>query len=94
MITFEACPRCRGAVLDYNCQVADSPLCIMCGWRRRDISPAIQAEVDAHIGKLFVEDRYVHRNIGSGKPPLSGWDREKRRRAQEKLLNPQQLKAG
>ena len=46
------------------------------------------------MGKLFVEDRYVHRNIGSGKPPLSGWDREKRRRAQEKLLNPQQLKAG
>ena len=22
MISFEPCPRCRGAVLDYNCQVA------------------------------------------------------------------------
>ena len=84
MIIFAACPRCGGPVLDYGCQVADSPLCIMCGWRRRDIPPAIQAEVKAHLGKGFLQDRYTHKRVGGGKPPLSGWEREKRRRERER----------
>ncbi len=83
MITLQACPRCGGAVLDYGSPFADSPLCLTCGWRRPEISPEIQAEVDAHMGKPFLEDRYVHRHIGTGKPPLSGWEREKRRRERE-----------
>ena len=83
MITLYACPRCNGAVLDYSSPLADSPLCITCGWRRPEVPPDIQAEVEAHMGKTFMEDRYKHRQIGTGKPPLSGWDREKRRRARD-----------
>jgi hypothetical protein len=30
-----------------------------------------------------MDDRYSHRQIGTGKPPLSGWEREKRRRERE-----------
>lgn len=93
MITLADCPRCGGAVLDYASPLADSPLCITCGWRRAKVSPEIQAEVDSHIGKAFMEDRYSHKQIGTGKPPLSGWEREKRRRAREKLLSEEKLAA-
>ena len=84
MITLQACPRCGGAVLDYRSPIADSPLCITCGWRRPEVPPNIQAEVEAHLGKSFMEDHYKHKQIGTGKPPLSGWEREKRRRLKEK----------
>ena len=80
MITLAACPRCGGAVLDYGTQMADSPLCLICGWRQRDIPLAIQAEVAAHLGKSYVQNGYLQRPIGRGKPPLSGWERAKRRR--------------
>ena len=83
-ITLQACPRCGGAVLDYRSPIADSPLCITCGWRRPEVPPNIQAEVEAHLGKSFMEDHYKHKQIGTGKPPLSGWEREKRRRLKEK----------
>ena len=83
MINLSACPRCNGPVLDYSSPVADSPLCITCGWRQAKIPPEVQAEVDAHQGKSYMEDRYAHRQIGTGKPPLSGWEREKRRRARD-----------
>jgi hypothetical protein len=59
----------------------DSPLCITCGWRRPEIPPTIKAEVDARLQKAFMEDSYERKLIGTGKPPLSGWEREKRRRA-------------
>ncbi len=81
MISLSACPRCKGPVLDYGSPIADSPLCITCGWRQAKVSPEVQAEVEAHLGKNYMEDRYSHRQIGTGKPPLSGWEREKRRRA-------------
>ncbi len=80
MIKFGDCPRCGGAVIDEAPPMEDSPLCITCGWRRPDVPVDIQAEVTAHLGKKFVENRYTHRQIGKGKAPLSGWERTKRRR--------------
>ena len=58
-------------------------MCINCGWRQSDVPPHIQAQVKAHLGKPYMDDRYTHDRIGTGKPPLSGWDRVKRRRARE-----------
>ena len=84
MITLAACPKCNGAVLDYGCQEADNPMCITCGWRCGDAPPEIQAEVEAHMGKTFIENRYMHREIGGGKPPLSGWERTLLRRQRER----------
>ena len=82
-ITLQACPRCGGAVLDYQSPIADSPLCITCGWRRPEVPPDIQAEVEAHLGKSFMEDYYKRKSLGTGKPPLSGWERRKRARDKE-----------
>ena len=83
MITLQACPRCKGAVLEYPHPDVESALCINCGWRRSPVPAAIQAQVEAHLGKPFMEDRYVRDRIGTGKPPLNGWDRVKRRRERE-----------
>ena len=101
MITLGVCPRCNGAVVNYTLPTEDSPLCLMCGWRQQEVSPAIQAEVQKYLGKSYVEDRYSSKPIGSGKPPLSGWEREKRRREilqrqieEEHQLAEQQLSAG
>jgi hypothetical protein len=40
------------------------------------------AEVESHIGKSFIEHTYTHSKAMRGKPPMSGWEREKKRRAQ------------
>lgn len=80
MIELDACQRCGGAIIDYSSPIADSPMCITCGWRKVTVPTDVQAEVEAHLGKTFMEDRYTHKQIGTGKPPLSGWEREKRRR--------------
>lgn len=84
VIKLAACPRCKGAVLDYRCDSPDSPLCLNCGWRPVDIPPDVQEEVQKYLGKSHVDDRYIHRHIGTGKPPLSGWEREKRRRERQR----------
>ena len=83
MIELDACVRCGGAILDYSSPITDSPMCITCGWRKVSVPADVQAEVEAHMGKTFMEDRYTHKQIGTGKPPLSGWEREKRRRERE-----------
>jgi len=81
MIILQACPKCRGAVLEhYPAVLDDGPLCVNCGWRRSDIPPDVRAQVEARLGEQYLEDRYVHSRIGTGKPPLSGWQRLKRLR--------------
>ena len=55
-------------------------MCINCGWRRQDILDDVQQEVVARRDQAHMEDRYVRERIGTGKPPLSGWDRKKRLR--------------
>ncbi len=94
MISLDSCKKCGGAVIDYASPITDSPMCITCGWRRVEVSPEVQAEVEAHLGKAFMDDRYSHKQIGTGKPPLSGWEREKRRRQREKEQEAQSLAAG
>ena len=84
MITVHACPRCHGAVLEYGAPATDSALCVNCGWRQPNIPPDIQAQVEAHLGEPFLRsDRTGSHRVGTGKPPLSGWDRVKRRKARE-----------
>ena len=84
MIALHDCPRCNGAVLEYPAPADDGRLCINCGWRKADINPDIQAQVQAHLGKRYMEGRYTHNRIGTGKPPLNGWERVKRRRERER----------
>ena len=84
MIHTNACPRCQGAVLEYAPPVEENALCINCGWRRREISAEIQAQVSDRLGQPDVEERYTRSQIGTGKPPLSGWDRVKLRRERER----------
>ena len=84
MISLHACPKCKGAVLEYDAPNLESPLCLNCGWRRAEIPPDVQAQVEAHLGKADLEERYAHSRIGTGKPPLSGWQRIKRRKERER----------
>ena len=78
MISFGACPRCKGPVFDSVETNEDSPLCIMCGWRQPGRTPEIEAEVRACLGKARTHaTRYLKRTIGTGKPPLSGWEKVK-----------------
>lgn len=84
MISLEGCPRCNGAMLKYPDPVVDGTLCVNCGWRKADVPPEIQTQVEAHLGKPYMEERYTHSRIGTGKLPLNGWERVKRRREREK----------
>lgn len=34
MIFSNACPRCNGAIVDYEAPLLDGPLCLNCGWRQ------------------------------------------------------------
>ena len=78
MIILQACPKCRGSVLEHGPAVLeDGPLCVNCGWRRSEIPPDVRAQVEARLGQPYLEDRYIHSRIGTGKPPLSGWQRLK-----------------
>jgi hypothetical protein len=81
-MNLNSCPRCDGAVLDYVETSEDSPMCLMCGWRERMVSESVMAEVESHLGKSFIEHTYTHSKAMRGKPPMSGWEREKKRRAQ------------
>ena len=97
MTTFalKACPRCQGAVIDYGHPPEESPMCIVCGWRDQKVPPAVADEVSEHLGRPYVEHTYTHSSPFRGKPPLSGWEREKRRRMRTGLAgdNPRQLSA-
>lgn len=84
MIALHSCPRCKGAVLEYAGSYVDNAMCLNCGWRKADVPAEVMAQVKDHLGQPYMEDRYTHTRIGTGKPPLSGWDRVKRRREREK----------
>ena len=84
MKKLNGCPRCNGAVLEIDSSNTDGPLCITCGWRRPEVPAEVRLQVEEHIGKPYLEDRYSHSRIATGKPPLSGWDRVKRRRERER----------
>jgi hypothetical protein len=80
MLTFNGCPRCRGTVLDYTARADKDALCVICGWRRPNIPPDVPAYVDEHPWKPRLRERYERTTIGTGKPPLGGWERLKRLR--------------
>jgi hypothetical protein len=67
-------------VLEYTARADEDALCVNCGWRRPNIPPDVQAYVDEHLGKDQLRERYERTSIGTGKPPLSGWQRLKRQR--------------
>ncbi len=78
MIIANNCPRCNGATLS---EKLDDSLCVNCGWRRVKIPRDVLDEVRTYWGKGYVGNRCVGNTIGTGKPPLSGWERELLRRA-------------
>ena len=80
MIVLGACPKCKGPVIHDRESSEDYPLCIMCGWRPRRVPRAVREEIHTHLGKTSLKHPYEHKNPMRGKPPLSGWEREKRRR--------------
>ena len=84
MIAVNSCPRCKGAVLEHGGSYVDSAMCLNCGWRKAEVPTEVLEQVKNHLGDPYMEDRYTHTRIGTGKPPLSGWDRVKRRREREK----------
>ena len=77
MAFLSGCPRCGGTVLE---DAYDGPLCVNCGWRRVDIPADIRMEVKAYLGRKAIGNRHAAKRIATGKPPLSGWERELRRR--------------
>lgn len=84
--TLQACPRCRGAIIDYSLPPEESPMCIVCGWRDQKVSKAVADEVSEHLGRPIVEHTYTRRSTNRGKVPLSGWEREKQRRMRVGLV--------
>ena len=78
-MSLRTCPRCTGAVIDYD-HMSDCPSCVNCGWRQVEISADVKTEYDSYFGIDRSPDYYAHRTIGTGKPPLSGWERVKRQR--------------
>ncbi len=94
MMTLNSCPKCTGTIYQYDESTEDGPMCLNCGWRQNDIPQDVELEVQTHLGKPFMEDRYAHHRIATGKPPLSGWERIKRRRDRERRLNARRNGAG
>ena len=84
VMSFRGCPRCKGAVLEFPASHDEGAMCVNCGWRRHSIPPEVQEYVDEHLGKPYLRQRYQRARIATGKPPLSGWDRLKRRRTTKK----------
>ena len=83
MLKLHSCPRCDGAILEYQPPDSDGGLCVNCGWRRKSISSDVLVEVRAHLGQPYVDDHYARKQIARGKPQPSGWERAKRRRERE-----------
>ncbi|HAL46759.1 MAG: hypothetical protein FI707_11565 [SAR202 cluster bacterium] len=79
MLRQETCPRCEGLVVDEPFE--DELKCIYCGWRPVEIPDDVQREVDSHIGRSFID--HSRKRPPRGKPPLSGWEREKLRRQRQ-----------
>ncbi len=80
MLTFHGCPRCKGTVIASTARADEDPMCVNCGWRRPNIPADVQEYVDEHLGQPQLRERYERTYIDTGKPPLSGWQRLKRRR--------------
>ena len=55
------CPRCKGAVIDYQVSSEDSPTCLTCGWREQQVSADVQREINASLGhpKLAISP-FIH----------------------------------
>ena len=49
--------------MDFEEPMEDSPLCIVCGWRRPAVPPEIQQEVKAYLGKNTNRSRYIRKRI-------------------------------
>jgi Zn ribbon nucleic-acid-binding protein len=70
-IQIAKCPRCTGAVIDYQSSSEDSAKCLTCGWRDQQVSQDVQREINVSLGepKLAVSP-YL------GKPSRVEWWQE------------------
>ena len=76
------CPRCGGYIthdLPYESDVS----CVNCGWcgNTKQLSSSEIKEIDANLSKRSILT--TNYPVGTGKPPLSGAQRKKRRKARE-----------
>ena len=78
-MNLNSCPRCNGAVLDYVQPTEDSTMCIMCGWLDRTVSESVLTEVKNHLAS-HSSSTPTRSKVTRGKPPMSCWEREKKRR--------------
>jgi hypothetical protein len=62
----------------------EDELCINCGWRSKEVPNDVLDEVKNHLGKGLMANGNSKRQIGTGKPPPSGWDRVKGKRERVK----------
>ncbi len=58
-------------------------MCVNCGWRHRVLPVDVLTVVWASIGKTEVAEGKAYSRRGTGKPPISGWERRKRGRDRE-----------
>ena len=92
MLKLGGCPNCDGCVFWDRQEQADMGLA--CGWRPRNVCLDVQLEVEAHLGQEAIGRKL--KDAPKGKTALSGWEREKRRRAKRRSLKsspPQAVKA-
>ena len=61
-----SCPRCNGAVLDYQIE-EDSPMCVMCGWRDQPIGVDAAIEIATALGRPTLGITNRKAPIGTGK---------------------------
>ena len=66
--------------MEHGPSIEDGAVCINCGWRKQEIPADVLEQVQAHLGEPYMDGRRPQQRIGTGKPPLSGWDRVKLRR--------------
>ena len=45
------CPRCKGAVIDYQASSKNSPTCLTCGWQEQKESADVQREINVSLGQ-------------------------------------------
>ena len=85
-MNLNSCPRCNGAVLDYVQPTEDSTMCIMCGWLDRTVSESVLTEVKNHLASHSSSTTtHTHRKTTRGKPQMSCWEREKKRRSHMRM---------
>ena len=80
-LKYNACPRCWGPVELGRDLYGPHELCLDCGWA-------------GETRTVTLKRQYNSNRIGTGKLPLSGWEREKRKRELEREQRGEEVLTG